>query len=98
MSWRTTFWKACYAELGYIDGFGFDNEHPEIARYEFAIVIVDSNGYLRGKASGTCPHWVTSSGGSELWAMVNALQMCAFVPFIVTDYVNLLKAVKGGLT
>ena len=60
------------------------------------MILVDSGGSLLAAGKGNPPNWVIDSGGAEVWAFLQVLEMFPDCSRITTDYYNILVMLQSG--
>ena len=78
--------------IAYIDGSGQLTQLPAFSRFGYAVTVLSQQGELIGLASGVPPRWVTDSGAAEIWAFLQVLRAWPDFPYVVTDYLGIVRA------
>eukprot|EP00959_Pyramimonas_sp_CCMP1952_P024934 523379-Pyramimonas_sp.AAC.1 len=58
-----------------LDGSGYDQDQPSLARAGWAVVTVTASGHIIGSAYGPLPHVVQLAGAGEVHAFLMALRL-----------------------
>jgi len=80
----------------YIDGSCTNPTWTQARGLGFAMILVDSDGSLLAAGKGNPPNWVIDSGGAEVWAFLQVLEMFPDCSRITTDYYNILVMLQSG--
>ena len=57
----------------YTDGSARDGPLPELLRCGWSFIVIDDTGKIIAAAYGVPPPWITDIGGSEAWALYQAM-------------------------